>query len=1082
MISGTVTSSGDGTPLPGVNVLVKGSTIGTSTDSDGKYTISASSNAILVFSFIGYASQEASANNQTVLNIVLVEDASQLGEVVVTALGLKKDEKALGYAVSTVSSSDITNAGATNFGSALYGKAAGVRINAANGGAASAVNIQIRGVSSVGLNTQPLYVVDGIPIRNHALINYENATNSTSFDNESRVRENGMLDINPEDIETLTVLKGASASALYGSDATNGVVVITTKKGTKKKGLGVDLKYQYDVERLAFQPKWQNSYGPGYDRASNVSITGNEEGWVTESDGSVHPNYRSYAQFGPKFDGRTVKYWDGSNRQYSAEPNNYKDFFDEGYNSNGSVAISGASDKGSFRIGYTRTDYKGIMPGFEMNKNYFNLNANLKLSDRVSVDVVSSYVNSLTHNRPTMMRTIFASYGGFFSRMDDMNLMREKYQTTKGYKYVLYNQAYDDNEKFAYNMRASNVMDYFWTQLKNSRDETQNRFLNSATVNVKLTEKLTFRGRFGNDYTNTQYETKEYASIPNAFGTSGSYGINNGSYNLVYGDLLLTYNQKLTSDLDMTLTGGYIGKKDIYHESQASTNGGLVTENFFNLLNSANSFTTSQISASTRKQAYMAGFGMAEFSYKNWLFLQGTGRYEASSTLPPKNNSYFYPSVNGSFLFSEVVTLPSFVDFAKLRSSWGMVGNHPGMYDASVNYSLGTVIASGGTAVYQQSNGQKYGNDNLKSEKKIETEFGLETKLFDNKIGVDFSFYQNKVVDQILQLSTPYSSGAASILSNVGTLRNRGFELALSITPVRTTDFRWDVRFNFGTNKNRLIKLMDGVDYLTINGSVAANQSVVIRAAEGQTLGDIYVHPIATNANGDKIVREDGVYDIDFNTYVKVGNVMPKAVGGLVNTFTYKNFSLNVVMDYKLGGNMISEGLQYYRAAGMLESTLQYRDAAHGGLSYNVDANGRGVQQAGGTYNDGVLLKGVTADGSANTNVISAAYYYTNTYNWGTYADAGGYNDYSKAVLKNNFIKMREVSLTYSLPKTIVSKLGFTNMQASLVGRNLFYVWKTLPDNWDPEAATGDNWQYQGIDQGTAAPTRSMGVILRASF
>ncbi len=1074
-ISGTVTSKEDGKPLPGVSVVIQGTTKGTTTDLDGKYSISASKGSVIVFSFIGMKKSTITVTGATTYDVVLEPETEGLNEVVVTAMGIKREEKALGYAVSSISAKDITLTGTTNFASALYGKAAGVRINAANGGASSAVNIQIRGVTSINNNTQPLYIVDGIPIRNHALLNYGASDNNASYWSETRVRENGILDIDPQDIESLTILKGASASALYGSEAANGVVVITTKKGTKKKGLGVDFNYQYDAERIAFQPDYQNTYGPGYDRDDNLAVGADENGWITDDDGSVHPYYRAYGQFGPKFDGTSVKYWDGTTRAYKAQKNNYKDFFDQGYNSTANISISNASDMGSYRLSYSRTDYKGIMPGSKVEKNFFNLNSTLKLSDKIDVDIASSFTNTLTHNRPKMLNQLFSSFSGFFSRFDDMNTYRKKYKTTEGYQWVAYNESYNDDEKLAYNIRATNILDYYWSQLKNSYNENQNRYINSATLNIKVTPKLNVRGRIGNDFTSVRTTNKEYVEYPVSYGNTGSFTIQNGSYNSLYGDGLITYNQDLSSDLKMTLTGGFTGKKDIYHDSSDATSDGLVIENWFNLSNSVNSVSTS---TTTKKEAYMAAFGMADFSYKDFLYLQGTGRYEKTSTLPKDVNSYFYPSFNGSLILSQIMQLPAFINYAKLRGSWGIVGNHPEIYQASVDYTVSSVIASSGTAIYLYPSSSGYGNDNIKSEKKYESEIGLELSMLQNKVSLDLSYYYNKIDDQIMELSTAASSGATSMLSNVGDLKNSGVEVALTVTPVNTQNFRWDSRINYSVNKNKLDRIMEGVSYLSMYSLDGG--SVIIRAAEGQALGDVYVHPIATDDSGNKIVSSDGLYEIDYNNYEKVGNVMPKAVGGFSNTFTYKNFALNFLMDYKFGGALVSGGMLYMTGAGMFKSTLKYRDTEHGGISYNIDDDGNKVQATNGTYNDGIILKGVDEDGNANTTIVDAATYYLNSFGWGS--GSGYVNQYQEAVHKNSYIKLREVSLGYNLPKDFSQKIGFQRIQLSIIGKNLMYLWKTLPNNWDPESATGSSWLYQGIDQNAAAPTRSMGFAIHASF
>jgi iron complex outermembrane receptor protein len=1074
-VTGKLTNM-SGEPVIGASILEKGTTNGVTSDIDGSYKITVSSpSAVLVYSFLGFLTEEKAVDNQTVIDLVMVEDIKSLSEVVVTAMGIKKDEKSLGYAVSKISAKDITETGSTNFASALYGKATGVRINSAPGGATSAVNIQIRGTNSINGNTQPMYVVDGIPIRNHALLNYGSSSNNASYWDETRIRENGVLDINPEDIESLSILKGASASALYGSEAANGVIVITTKKGSKRQGLGVDFGYTYTAENVGFIPDYQNDYGPGYDRETNMTGFGTDEnGWLTDADGSKHPIYRAYGQFGPKFDGSTVKYWDGTTRKYEAQPNNYRDFFQTGYNSTANLAFSNGSDAGNYRFAYMRTDYKGIQRGGRLEKNNFNFNGTLKLGKKVSVDLVSTYNSSFTHNRPTLMSRITGAFNGFYSRMDDMGTYLNKYQTTQGYKWVPYNRTqYNPAEALSYNIRGTELMDLLWNRLKNSYDEYQDRIINSVTLNIDVTKKLKVRGRLGNDFTSVRVEEKQYNEYPSAFGNTGKYGIQNGRYSLLYGDALVMYTDKIGEDFGYTATAGFTGKRDTYTDASSGTNDGLVNENWFSLANSASPASTS---ATRKYQSYMAEFGTIALNYKTWLYLEGTGRSESTSTLAPANNTYFYPSVNSSFIFSEAFTLPQFINYGKVRASWGIVGNHPDIYQASVAYNQNSAQAPSGTAIYQYAANSSYGNDALKSEKKYETEFGLEVKMFNNRFGFDISYYDNKIKDQILYLSTSPSTGASSMITNIGDLTNRGLEVSLNGTPVDGR-FKWNTRFNFAFNRNKLDKLMEGLDALELYN--ADGGSLLIKANVGDALGNIYVHPIATNENGQKIVNPDGTYAIDYNTYSKVGNVTPKVVGGFFNSFSYKGISLDVMIDYNIGGQIVSTPTLYMIGAGQYKNSLQYRDAAHGGLSYDINASGTKVLSATGHYHDGLILDGVTSTGDKNTTVVDAAYYYMNSFGWGS--GSGYSNQYDHAVFDNSYIKLREVALSYTLPKKIVGKVGMQNIQVSLIGRNLFYIWKTLK-YFDPESGVGTSYLYQGIDQGSSAPTRSIGASLRMSF
>ncbi|HEY0611760.1 MAG TPA: SusC/RagA family TonB-linked outer membrane protein, partial [Chitinophaga sp.] len=1035
---------------------------------DGKFTFKVGSNAILVFSYIGYQKKEVAADDAG--SIQLAPDNKGLNEVVVTAMGIKRESRALGYAVSTVTSKELTQTGSPNFASALYGKAAGVKIISAPGGAGSAVSVQVRGITSINGNTQPLYVVDGVPIRNF------NNLNAPSFGTtNSRIDGNGLLDINPEDIESLTVLKGASATALYGSEATNGVIVITTKKGSKSRGLGVDVNYNFTKENLAYSPDYQNEYGPGYDAQTNVGNgIADAEGWVTDADGSRHPYYRAYAQFGPRFDGSDIKYWDGSTRKYVANKNNYRDFYQNGYNSAANVALSNAGENGSYRFSYSRTDYKSILPGSNLYRNNFNFNGTLKLGKRVSVDLVSTYNNNFTHNRANVLSNIFGSYGGFFSRLDDMQTYFDRYQTTNGYKYVEANNSnYDQDQKLAYRFRATNLADYLWDNLRNSYDEKQNRFINSATLNVSILDNLRFRGRVGGDFTGWNALTKQYNSQPAAVGYTGKYQVEQRSNNIFYGDVLLTYNPKLTKDLDLTVSGGFSGRKQNYVYQMSATADGLVNENWFSLSNSAGILNTS---AARAEQIDIAGFGILNLNYKNFLYVEGTARQERTSTLPSAVNSYFYPSVNAGFVFSDVIKLPSFVDYGKLRASYGLVGNHPNIFQANVAYYQYGLAYNGSTILYQQSQSNSFGNNNIQSERKREFEVGLETKLLQGKVGVDFSYYNNQVNRQILIASTAASSGATSALVNAGSLNNYGYEAAITATPVASQHFRWNSRFNFAVNRNKLASLPEGLTDLTWN--VEGGGYLIVKAEVGDALGNIYVHPRNQDANGNNIVNADGYYTNNTNAYTYAGNMMPKVVGGFSNTFTYKNFSLDVTLDYRFGGKLVSIPTYYQLGGGMFESTLQYRDAAHGGISYNIvdAASANYVAAANGTYHDGIILPGVTEDGRANTKVISAAAYYLTNFNWRTEGD------YAAAVFNNNYIKVREVALTYNMPKSITEKLHFQGLQLALIGRNLFYIHKSLPHGLDPEVAVGSSWLSQGMDNGTVGPTRSLGASLRARF
>ncbi len=1066
-ITGRVTDAG-GESVVGANVLLKGTTTGATTNADGNYSIAVpddQANATLVFSFIGYLTEEVPINNRTTINVALVPDVQSLNEVVVTALGIKREEKALGYAVSTITSEQITQAGNTNFASALYGKAAGVKITTAPGGASSAVNVQIRGINSLNYNQQPLYVVDGIMIRNDGQNGAAGANNGNYWDDQ-RIRGNGILDINPADIASLTVLKGASATALYGSDAASGVIVITTKKGTKGKGLGVDVNYTATVEQVAFLPKFQNVYGPGYDRGTNVSAGADAAGWIPDanSPGGLRPYFRAYGQFGPRMEGQPVRWWDGSTRDFSPREDNYRDIFDRGYNSNFNIGLSNQTDKISYRLSATRMDYKGTNPGSNQERNSFNLNSTVQLSNKVSTDVVVNFINTQTHNRAYQLGQVLGSFGGFFSRTEDVGLMRDRFRTTDGYKYSTLGSGRP--EDFVYNIRATNLLDFFWNQLKNDYDETENRLITSATLNWDIVDHLRFRGRVGNDYTGLNIEDRRYNEYATAYNSSsnssGGYNTSKGQYSILYGDALLTYSNQVGEEFDFSLSGGFQSRSENYRDQSSGTTGGLVTENWFSLSNSYGIPTTSSGRKELLKYAYL---GIVNLGFRDFLFLEGTARQEYASTLPPVNNSYFYPSVNASFVFTDAFRLPAALSFGKLRASYGVVATIPPVYESNILYSQTPLQTPTGSVPSLSLTGP-YGNNTLRPEKKYEKEFGLETRFLNNRLGLNVAFYDNVINDQILNLSTAPSNGATSQIVNVGKIGSRGVEIALNATPISVGDFRWDARVNYAFNRSRVISLADGVKEIIFNESEQSAVRVV--AGVGETLGNIYVYPRATDENGNLLISDDGFYVMDKTRYVRAGNIMPKAVGGLSNTFSYGGFSLDFTVDYRFGGQMVSNPTKYQTGAGLYENTLQYRDAENGGLEYTEN----GV-----TYNDGVLLEGVNQNsGEPNNRIISAADYYLTTFGW-------GYDAWNEkgSVFDNSFVKMREATLSYRVPAAFASKLRLNNIRFSLVGRNLFYFWRTL-ENLDPEAPIGNKWWSQGIDVGSSAATRSFGVALHASF
>lgn len=1083
-ITGKVTDAKDGSTLPGVNVVVKGTTSGTVTDMNGGYSLKVPANAVaLVFSFVGYESQEVAIGGQASVNVQLQPSAEQLKEVVVTALGIRRESKALGYAMSSVSAKELTKTANSNFGAALYGKAPGVRIGTTPGGATSAVNITIRGINTITGKSQPLIVVDGVPIRDGEVQN-------NNYWGDQRLRGNGLLDINPEDIENISILKGASAAALYGSEAVNGVVLITTKSGKGSKGFSVDLSTSYSVDNVAYLPRYQTVRGAG--APLNVSNGGQDEaGFIyydTDGDGTKETRgILGYSiNFGPKFDGQPTMSWDGKIRPYSDQGNNYGALFQQGHNSSTTVAMSNSTDNSNVRLSLTHQGNQGVSLGAENTRNIANLNSTFKLGKNYSTDVVINYINQNTTNRPYSIDRLMNNFTGMMGRFDNGEWYLDKYKTSKGYRYVTgTNQSLTPDENIIYNGMRGDITDYIWRVKEYNEVELSNRVIANMTHNWQIFESLKLRGRIATDLTSRKTTSKQSSEIPQIFGYSGGFSLENYLNTIAYGDVMLIYTKKVTPDVEINAIAGYTGTKETSTTVSRGTSGGLSTENLFDISASVNTPTGGNYRLMLVKDAYI---GTLNASYKSFLFLEGTIRRDRTSTMNPNNNSFVYPSVNSSFIFTEAFKLPSYFSYGKVRASWGIVGNYPDPYLANVAYSQSTlgVQEVGGLPVLYTTIPVDFGNESIRPEEKHEIELGLETKFFVNRLGFEISYYNAQIRDQILPLTIPASSGARSILTNIGTLRNKGVEFAITGTPVLTSSFRWDATLNFSHNKNIVEKLASGSNELLhadYDGNAAQLKSVV-----GESMGDFYAHPVARAENGGLIVDPNGMYKVDPDTMIKIGNAMPKAVGGFMNSFSYKGFTLDALVDFRIGGYVMPTAINWMISRGLLEESTNNMDAEHGGKSYYENSEGKRVltdATAGPNgetvYHDGIVLDGVKADGTPNDYIASAADYYWTVYNWGgpMYSPNTRYELYIK---ENTYFKMREISLSYALPSEVAKKIHAKNLQVSVFGRNLFYIYRTLKDIDAEQTVAGSRWFQTLTNVGTNPSTKTFGVSLRAGF
>lgn len=1081
-INGVVKDSA-GLPLPGVTVLEVGTRNGISTNATGEYKITVDSKAVLQFSLVGFLAKQMPVANLSQINITLNDDTQSLDEVVVTSLGITRQQKALGYAVSTVKSAELTKVGSPNFATALYGKAPGVRIGATPGGATSAVNITIRGINSITGKNQPLIVMDGVPIRNEEV-------NNSNYWGDQRIRGNGLLDINPEDIDNISILKGASAAALYGSEAVNGVVLITTKKGNQGgKGFNVDFNANYSVDNVAFLPKYQNVRGPG--APLNVNNGGQDAaGFVyVDMDGNGSKETRSVLNysinFGPKFDGLPTVGWDGIVRPYSAQIDNYAGLFQTAPNSNINVAVSNSTENSNIRFSLTRQDNQGVSLGAKNSKNSANLNSSFKLGKKFTTDITMNYVNQRTGNRPYSVDRLTNNFTGMMSRFDNADWYLNKYKTSKGYRYVTgTNQSLTMDENIKYNGFKGDVADYVWRVKEINEVENSDRVISSLTNNWQIANKLSLRTRVATDFTSMKTESKSTTERPLAFGNSGGFGLSSSINKILYGDALLTYTRNITEDIEMNLMGGYTATKENGSFLSRSTADGLSTENMFDIAASVGIPNSGSSRYSIVKDAFL---GVLNGNFKNFLYLEGTIRRDKTSTMNPNSNSFVYPSVNSSFIFTDAFKMPSIITYGKLRASWGIVGNYPDAYRANIAYNQNTLGNQGGSqSVLYTSIPSDFGNDGIRPETKKEIEFGLESKFFNDRFGFEVSYYNAQVRDQILPLTIPSSSGAKAVLTNIGTLRNKGFEIGITGTPLKTRNFRWDAGLNIAQNQNKVEKLASGSNELLhadYDGNAAQLKSVV-----GQPMGDFYAHPVARDSKGQMIVDPNGLYKVDANRMVKIGNAMPKAIGGFFNSFSYKGITLDAMVDFRFGGYVMPTALNWMISRGLLEESLNFMDTERGGISYYQNSAGRKVPTSAAqgplgerVYHDGMLQPGVKLDGSPSDYIASSADYYWTVYNWGgpQYSPNTRYELY---IQKNSYVKFREVTLGFKVPAKYVSKLGIKNLNASVFGRNLFYFYRTLK-NMDAEQTTaGSRWAQTLTNVGTNPSTRSFGAMLRANF
>ena len=1054
-VRGIVTTEEDGEPVIGASVIVKGTALGTVTDVNGRFELSGLSPSAtrLLISYISLMAKEVAIAPQ--VSVTLKSDTHLLDEVVVTALGISREKKALGYTAQEVKQDALVQGKDNNLLNSLSGKIAGVRITNTQGDVGSS-RIVIRGETSIAGENQPLFIVDGIPVDNSQL----NARSS------GRDFKNAIADLNPEDIKTLTVLKGPNAAALYGARAAHGAIVITTKGGDKRqKGIGITLHSSTQVSFVATLPEFQNLFGQGaggrfsYVDGKGAGVNdGVDESWGPRLDiGLLIPQFDSPLDA----DGNRVA------TPWVSHPNNVRDYFRMGISTNNGISIARGDDKYQFRVGYNYEKQVSIVPDAGTNKTNISLNTDYHLAKWIVVGATANYI---VYTAPSLPGSATPSGSNvrsnspmlqflWFGRQVDTNSLKADYTRN-------WNSSYYDNP--------------FWSASYNTQSQERHRLIGDLHAEFRLTDGLNVRFRTSTDWYNDRRKSKVKWGSAGAGSPYGSYAEDAYTVKENNTEVLATYIKQLNKNWGIdALLGFNVRNKQYENNYQAAPR--LAVADLYTLTNSRDPLTSSNDFYRLRQYGL---YGSIQLDYRRWAFLNITGRNDWSSTLPVDNNSYFYPSVTASVLLSEAFGWRSkAVNYLKIRGGWSQVGADANPYQLATVFTSET--AFNGNPL--QSSSTIGMNPNLKPEKTSSIEAGFEAAFWDNRLCLDFTYYKTDSRNQILKLATTAASGYTSQVRNAGHIRNRGYEIQLGAVPIQTSKgFRWNLDLNYGANSSKVVKLDDeGL----ITSYRLYSSGIQILASVGEAYGTLFGTSYVRDANGNVVVDANGLPKIS-TTNKTLGKFTPDWTGGISNTFSYRSLSLSFLIDASVGGSIFSNTNKTGKYTGVLANTLSGRDAEHGGLWYYTDAMGNNVRlsespsysvssdglyyaqvngQSTRVYQDGIMVEGVTESGSKNEEVVSAEKYYHRIY---SIAEANVYDA--------SYVKLREVALSYRLPRLWTQKLHLQEASVTLTGRNLWTIYKSVP-NIDPESAltTGN---AQGVEAYSLPTTRSFGVNLSVKF
>ncbi|SEA17902.1 TonB-linked outer membrane protein, SusC/RagA family [Pedobacter hartonius] len=1053
-VTGTVTSKADGLPLPGVTIRVRGVKQGTITNASGKFSLSVpQGSATVEISFIGYLMQAVTIPASNVINATLSEDSQQLEQVVVTALGITRKKNELPFAAQELKAEEITRTRDINLVNSLGGKVAGLDIKRSNAMGGS-TNVVIRGSKSITQGNQALFVIDGVPVSNASANTENQGTGRAGYD-----YGNAASDINPDDVASMTVLKGAAATALYGSRAANGVIIITTKKGSKNStNITVNSGVTFGkIDKSTF-PTYQKEYGQGYNSPATdgVGNTVPTAGfWYRDVFGTgkvMTPQFSSDASYGPKFDPNLLVYqWSAldpfSPNYQKATPwvaaaNGPETFYETAVTSNQSISIDGGGEKSTFKIGYTRNDEKGVLPNSKITKNLFNFGGSYEMAKNLTVSASANYSKIDGLGR----------YGTGYSGLNPNQGFRQWWNVGADIKEL--EEAYNRNGKNvswnwgdATGTKPIYADNPYFNRYQNVANDTRDHFFGNTALNYKVNDWFNVIGRVSYDGTSDLQE--EHIAIGST--ALPLYARTNGTFSETNFDLLLNFNKNITEDISFKgLLGSNLRRSRLTNIS-AKTNGGLTVPGLYSLSNSV-----SPIEAPVERyerKAVDGYFASTTFGYKDLVFIDATVRRDQSTTLPTNNNVFWYPSVAGSFVFSNVLKDLTWLSYGKVRLNYAEVGNDAPNLSVYDTYTKPT--AFGSIPMFSVSDTKN--NGALKPERTKSIEAGVETAFLNSRFGFDVTLYKTNTVDQITPVSVTTATGFLKLYVNAGEVQNKGIEVSAFLVPVKNKNFSWTLNVNWSKNKSEVLSLYENVQNIELN-TLSLSGAVTYNAAIGQPYGVIKGTNYVYN-NGQKVVNANGYYAATASSAEVIGDPNADWMGGIGNTFKYKNLSLNFLVDIRKGGDLWSLDQWYGQGTGLYPNTAGTND-----LGNPV----RSSLATGG----GIILPGVLADGTPNTKRIDVS-------NSG--ASAYGYpNNPPRAstIYDAGYVKLREVALGYSLPQKFVSKLrAFKGIDVSLVGRNLWIIHKNVPFA-DPEDGLGSG-NVQGYQSGSYPAVRTVGFNVK---